>query len=182
MATTSQKIIEIRFFVRIRGALTPPPRIDEPVMKMPLQIVSEADAVNCGRIIYTRQLQQLINLCTNRCLSLPTHMEKPTRGTSQPIVRRQNQDSELLRFSHTSNASPLPVKSISNKRQCMVKSNTGDHLTSSNHRQRGTRPSETILKTHLDIKSHCQILKSSSEFKGNVKLRLPGHLISEVQP
>jgi hypothetical protein len=29
-------MIEIRFFVRIRGALTPPPRIEEPVMKIPL--------------------------------------------------------------------------------------------------------------------------------------------------
>jgi hypothetical protein len=36
MATTSQKIIEIRFFVRMRGALTPPPRIEVPVMKIPL--------------------------------------------------------------------------------------------------------------------------------------------------
>ena len=35
MATTSQKIMEIRFLVLMRGALTPPPRIEEPVMKMP---------------------------------------------------------------------------------------------------------------------------------------------------
>jgi hypothetical protein len=40
IATTSQKIMEIRFFVRMRGALTPPPRIDEPVIKMPLIYVS----------------------------------------------------------------------------------------------------------------------------------------------
>jgi hypothetical protein len=37
MATTSQKMMEIRFLVRIRGARTPPPRMDEPVMKMPLR-------------------------------------------------------------------------------------------------------------------------------------------------
>jgi hypothetical protein len=36
MATTSQKMMEIRFLVRMRGALTPPPRMEEPVMKMPL--------------------------------------------------------------------------------------------------------------------------------------------------
>lgn len=36
MATTSQKMIDIKFFVLIRGAFTPPPRIDEPVMKIPL--------------------------------------------------------------------------------------------------------------------------------------------------
>jgi len=35
MATASQNIIETRFFVRIRGALTPPPRIDDPVVKIP---------------------------------------------------------------------------------------------------------------------------------------------------
>lgn len=35
IATASQKMIEIRFLVLIRGALTPAPRIDEPVMKMP---------------------------------------------------------------------------------------------------------------------------------------------------
>lgn len=37
MATTSQKIMEIKFFVLILGAFTPPPRIDEPVMKIPLE-------------------------------------------------------------------------------------------------------------------------------------------------
>lgn len=36
IATTSQKIMDIRFFVLILGALTPPPRIEEPVMKIPL--------------------------------------------------------------------------------------------------------------------------------------------------
>jgi len=39
MATTSQKMIEIKFFVRMRGALTPPPMIDVPVMKIPLCFV-----------------------------------------------------------------------------------------------------------------------------------------------
>ena len=36
IATTSQKMMDIRFLVLIRGALTPPPRIEEPVMKIPL--------------------------------------------------------------------------------------------------------------------------------------------------
>lgn len=35
MATTSQKMTDMRFLVRMRGALTPPPRMEEPVMKMP---------------------------------------------------------------------------------------------------------------------------------------------------
>ena len=37
MATSSQNMMEIRFLVRMRGALTPPPRMDVPVIKMPLQ-------------------------------------------------------------------------------------------------------------------------------------------------
>lgn len=40
MATTSQKMIEIKFLVRIRGALTPPPMMEVPVMKIPLSSVS----------------------------------------------------------------------------------------------------------------------------------------------
>ena len=35
MATASQMIMLIKFFVRMRGALTPPPRMDEPVRKIP---------------------------------------------------------------------------------------------------------------------------------------------------
>jgi len=41
MATTSQKMMEIKFFVRILGALTPPPRIEAPVMKIPLLCLSQ---------------------------------------------------------------------------------------------------------------------------------------------
>ena len=49
IATSSQNMIlrirfgdeergyEIKFLVRIRGAFTPPPRIDVPVMKIPLE-------------------------------------------------------------------------------------------------------------------------------------------------
>ena len=35
MATTSQKIMEIKFLVVILGARTPAPIMDEPVMKIP---------------------------------------------------------------------------------------------------------------------------------------------------
>jgi hypothetical protein len=37
MATSSQKMIEMRFLVRMRGALTPPPSMDVPVIKIPLE-------------------------------------------------------------------------------------------------------------------------------------------------
>lgn len=69
MATSSQKMIlinissehskhrerrglgmyEIKFFVRMRGALTPPPKIDVPVMKIPLCTTLEirGDGIPC---------------------------------------------------------------------------------------------------------------------------------------
>jgi hypothetical protein len=31
-------MMDTRFFVRIRGALTPPPRMEDPVVKMPLEM------------------------------------------------------------------------------------------------------------------------------------------------
>lgn len=37
IATASQKIIDTKFLVRIRGAFTPPPKIDDPVVNMPLK-------------------------------------------------------------------------------------------------------------------------------------------------
>ena len=46
IATASQKTIETRFFVRIRGALTAPPRIEEPVVKMPLKTASRVVCVD----------------------------------------------------------------------------------------------------------------------------------------
>lgn len=52
IATTSQKIIDIKFFVLIRGALTPPPRIEEPVMNMPLYE------------IFSVRYPRMWNLCT----------------------------------------------------------------------------------------------------------------------
>lgn len=36
MATASQNIIETKFLVLIRGALTPPPMMDTPVEKIPM--------------------------------------------------------------------------------------------------------------------------------------------------
>ena len=47
MATTSQKMMEMRFLVRMRGARTPAPRIDEPVMKMPLYGVHRVNSWPC---------------------------------------------------------------------------------------------------------------------------------------
>lgn len=38
IATASQNMIETKFLVRIRGAFTPPPKIDTPVVNIPLKI------------------------------------------------------------------------------------------------------------------------------------------------
>jgi hypothetical protein len=48
MATTSQKIMDIKFLVRMRGARTPPPRIEEPVMNMPLFRSQTTESENRG--------------------------------------------------------------------------------------------------------------------------------------
>jgi hypothetical protein len=66
MATTSQKMMEIKFFVRMRGALTPPPRIDVPVMKMPL----------CD-------LSQLLFLCLSLC---PPVLHVAPRCSILPLI------------------------------------------------------------------------------------------------
>jgi hypothetical protein len=52
MATTSQKMMEIRFFVRMRGARTPPPIIEEPVIKIPLVFLSENIGMVGKRDVY----------------------------------------------------------------------------------------------------------------------------------
>ena len=38
--TLAEKMMEMRFLFWMRGALTPAPRMDEPVMKMPLFVVA----------------------------------------------------------------------------------------------------------------------------------------------
>src|SRR5512140_2836217 len=53
MATTSQKMMDIKFLVRMRGARTPPPRIEEPVMNIPLfrSQTTETENRGAGRAI-----------------------------------------------------------------------------------------------------------------------------------
>ena len=75
IATTSQKMMEIRFLVRILGALTPPPRMEEPVMKIPLRDwLSVFDTLGRCTVVHTMLLRQLIARCKNRCLDLPRRM------------------------------------------------------------------------------------------------------------
>lgn len=82
MATTSQKMIEIKFFVRIRGARTPPPIIEDPVIKIPLKSVR--GYTDGGRLMFTMQLQRLIILCKDRCLNLPKREVIHLRGIVRP--------------------------------------------------------------------------------------------------
>src|SRR3569833_413962 len=89
MATTSQKMMDMRFFVRIRGALTPPPRIEEPEMKMPLcggfrqhqyyiraGVAREGD----GWAIHTMLLRPQTTLCTVIFPCSPTRWGISIRG------------------------------------------------------------------------------------------------------
>ena len=85
MATTSQKMIEIRFFVRIRGAFTPPPTMEDPVMKMPLMMLSATGSRLCARVTYrTMRRQRPIDQCRNRCPSLPKRKAICSRGRHRP--------------------------------------------------------------------------------------------------
>ena len=68
MATSSQKMIEMRFLVRIRGALTPPPRMDVPVMKMPL----DDYVVSIGVDMFRRGGKYHAAPMTDRPMSKPT--------------------------------------------------------------------------------------------------------------
>ena len=78
-------MIEIKFFVRIRGALTPPPMIEEPVMKMPLPDSTLADVVVCPHVV-ERTMPLLRHL--DRCIELfrdpPMRMEKRFREIGPP--------------------------------------------------------------------------------------------------
>ncbi|SRR6266536_3712949 len=84
MATTSQKMMEIKFFVRMRGALTPPPRIEEPVMKIPLDPSQPKSPENSRMECPTMLLRQLINLCTIQYPLLPMPTAIHLRGIVRP--------------------------------------------------------------------------------------------------
>jgi hypothetical protein len=116
MATTSQKMMEMRFLVRIRGALTPPPMIEVPVMKMPL-FENQLRARSKLEAARTMLLQPLIILCTNQCPSLPMRKAIHLQGIVQPAYIIRMLPPQCQAIEHTLKASPSPVKSISNRRQ-----------------------------------------------------------------
>ncbi|OQV10276.1 hypothetical protein CLAIMM_14300 [Cladophialophora immunda] len=98
-------MIEMRFFVRIRGAFTPPPRIDVPVMKMPLHdrrgsampentlahpsMYTDTPKRQDGRAIrssLTMRHPRPIDLYKDRYRDLPIRMETLSRGIARPVV------------------------------------------------------------------------------------------------
>ena len=76
--------MEIKFFVRMRGARTPPPMIEDPVMRIPLREV-RCDYAGRGKK-NTMLLLQPRGLCRVRCLSLPRHEVTRLREIAQPIL------------------------------------------------------------------------------------------------
>jgi hypothetical protein len=64
---------EIKFFVRIRGARTPPPRIEEPVMKIPLILAMYIVAESTERPL-TILHQRHSDLYIDQYLARPTCM------------------------------------------------------------------------------------------------------------
>lgn len=76
--------MEIRFFVRMRGARTPPPIIEEPVMKIPLGLYQKR--VGEGKSEkFTKLLLRLIILCRGLCLNLPRRAVIRLQGIVRPI-------------------------------------------------------------------------------------------------
>lgn len=78
-------MIEIKFFVLIRGAFTPPPMIDEPVMNMPLnrscQYRKQVSAPMC---IHTMRRRPLTAQCTILFQGKPMRVATQTPGIVRP--------------------------------------------------------------------------------------------------
>jgi hypothetical protein len=83
---------DIKFFVLIRGALTPPPRMDVPVMKMPLEMS-----------VYWHVWGYHAAPMTERPMSNPM----PSRPHEYGLVSVRNFPGE--------NCSPAPVNNMSTK-------------------------------------------------------------------
>ena len=85
----------MRFLVRIRGAFTPPPRMEVPVMKMPLYqvLVLLLSLVSCRRWGggssveegLTMQRRRRKGRCRGRCPCLPRRTGRWIRGIGRPV-------------------------------------------------------------------------------------------------
>lgn len=113
MATTSQKMMEMRFFVRIRGAFTPPPMMDEPVMKIPLG-VSVGRYFSMGeKMARTMQLRRLRGRYIGLFLLKPIHMAIWLELHLRPGNELLEKSGGKMDMLDTLKASPSPVNSIS---------------------------------------------------------------------
>lgn len=70
----------IRFLVLMRGALTPPPRMDEPVTKIPLQCHEPTQPANKTKQRPTILHQGHSIQCTDQCLTTPRRMDLSPQG------------------------------------------------------------------------------------------------------
>jgi hypothetical protein len=113
MATTSQKMMEIKFFVRIRGALTPPPRMDTPVVQIPLRVYKKLPPLLLGLIdipcgAYNRQANAQSDAQTGPCVRRYGFEE-----CSDLEARQHEHTAEQEWRARTLKASPSPWKSMS---------------------------------------------------------------------
>lgn len=109
-------MMEIRFFVRMRGARTPPPMIEEPVMKIPLDpcqtgVVVREEGLYHAAPTTDNPMQSPMPRLAQACgdtssRNCPTYFkhQRPFHSYKSPKVER------------TLKASPSPVKSISARR------------------------------------------------------------------
>lgn len=95
-------MMEMRFLVRIRGALTAAPRIDEPVMAIPLQNVSIKMTIGASLM---RSHPRICAYQAAPTTDRPMHSAIPKFAQAEGVT-----DSKKA---PTLKDSPLPVKSIS---------------------------------------------------------------------
>jgi len=118
MATTSQKMIEIKFLVRMRGALTPPPMIEVPVMKIPLCMFSVLAhvPVRSTCVLDSYHAAPTTDSPMQRAIPEDAQAYGDIDSMKAPNYPTPRQPPALLLSSHASltlNASPSPLNSIS---------------------------------------------------------------------
>lgn len=151
MATTSQKIMDIRFFVLIRGALTPPPRMETPVVNIPLQQLPSATepCLKVDADVYTMLLRLQITRYIAQCPCPPTRKVKHSQGTGRPRRHCQSQSRRIRWVVHTLKASPSPLKSISSSQSVAAYRRDPFQLTKPYNTQGQCRTAHAILENHL---------------------------------
>lgn len=142
--------MEIKFFVLMRGAFTPPPRIEEPVIMIPLSSLSALSSCFPCRGVCTMLLRQLIIQCTIRCLNPPTHM-----AIHLPRIVRTVPNVNLQSFLVCRLRTYVESLSVASEEHIwstlvVVLCAALDTLTSSHYCQCRRSTTDSIFETHLD--------------------------------